>query len=53
MTGPAAGHPFYYNYSIAIPHGIHGIDTFDYQVKEGIDIKHDLYKYFGEFISPN
>ena len=40
-TGKDGGHPFYYNYDIAIPHGIHGNDIVSVQQESGQDILED------------
>lgn len=37
-TGAEAGHPFYLNYDIAVPNGIHGQDVTEMKVKTGSQI---------------
>lgn len=41
-TGQNAKHPFYYNFDIAIPKGIHGQDIESMKIEKGSDIKDNL-----------
>ena len=43
-TGVEAGHPFYYNFDIAVPNGIHGQDLVEIKHESGQDIHYILTK---------
>jgi len=48
MTGPKANHPYFYDYAIAIPKGIHGQDITNVSIaelEEGQHLKFDLKNY--------